>query len=145
MKLIRYKYPTVTDSHPVNRLFSYGVPSIPRFEKLFDEFFETRSCTDQLSMDLYEDDKNFYVQVELPGLDKEDITVEIDNGTLNCNGYYSGENGDEKKDYSLKRSIAIPEKAAPDNITANYKDGILTVTLAKKEVPEPRQIEVKQK
>lgn len=143
MKLIRYKNPNTTGSNPLSRLFDFEAPAIGRFERLFDEFLGTEASTNQLPVDLYEDDKNFYARIELPGVDKDAINLELENGALTCSGSYSEKTKDGKAEYSFQRSILVPDEATQDQITANHKDGILTVTLPKKEVVKPRQIKVK--
>lgn len=143
MKLIRYKYPNTINSNPLGRLFGSETPSFVRFEKLFDEFLGAESQQNQIPADLYEDDQNFFVRLELPGVDKDKIDLELEKSVLTCSGRYSKESGNGKTDYSFKRSVSVPKEAASDQVSANYKDGVLTVTLPKKEVSVPRRIKVK--
>jgi len=143
MKLIRYKYPSTNNPTPLSRLFNFGAPSIERFSQLFDDFYRVGSPADQLPADLYEDDANFYVRLELPGVDKDKINLELENGVLTCSGDYSEKTESRNAKYSFKRSISVPEKASADKVSASHKDGILTVTLPKKEAAEIRQIKVK--
>ncbi len=143
MKLIRYEYPNKTGHNPLSRLFDFEAPSIGRFGKLFDELLGSEACTDQLPVDLYEDDKNYYARVELPGIDKKAINLELENAVLTCSGNYSEKTKNGKTECSFTRSISIPDEAVVDQISANHKDGVLTVTIPKKEVAEARQIKVK--
>jgi HSP20 family protein len=143
MKLIRYEYPNKTGSNPLSRLFNFETPSIERFGKLFEEFLGSEAYADQLPVDLYEDDKNYYVRLELPGIDKKEINLELENAVLTCSGNYSKETEKGKTDYSFRRSISVPDEAAVDQISANHKDGVLTVTIPKKEATEARRIKVK--
>lgn len=143
MKLIRYEYPNITGSNSLNRLFDFGAPTIERFGKLFDEFLGTGADAGQLPVDLYEDDKNFYARMELPGVDKNAIDLELDNAVLTCSGSYKEKTENGKADYSFRRSVSIPDEAVTDQISASYENGILTVTIPKKEAAESRRIKVK--
>ena len=89
MKLIRYEYPNTIGPNSLSRLFDFETPTIERFRKLFDEFLGAGAYADQLPVDLYEDDKNFYARMELPGVDKNAINLEVENAVLTCSGNYS--------------------------------------------------------
>lgn len=143
MKLIRYEYPNTKNSSYLSRLFDFGAPTIGRFEKLFDEFLGVEANADQLPVDLYEDDKNYYTRFELPGVDKDAINLELENAVLTISGNYSEETESGKTDHSFSRSLSVPDKAALDQVSANHKDGILTITIPKKKTAEARQISVK--
>ena len=144
MKLIRYEYPNnKTGCNSLSRLFGFEAPSIERFGKLFDELLGSEAYTDQLPVDLYEDDRNFYARIELPGIDKKAIDLELENTVLTCSGQYAKKTKNGKTDHSFKRSISIPDEAVVDQISANHKDGILTVTLPKKKASEARRIKIK--
>ena len=143
MKIIRYKYPTASSSNSLNCLFGSGSPSIGRFQKLFDEFLGVESPQDQLPADLYEDDQNFFVRLELPGVNKDEIDLELENSVLTCSRRHSEKTEDGKANYSFKHSMSVPKGVVSDQVFANYKDGILTVILPKKEASVPRRIKVK--
>jgi len=90
-------------------------------------------------VDIGETDKEFVVRAELPEVKKEDIKVNVDDGTL----YISGERKVEKEEDTIKyhrleraygrfeRSFGLPEEADAEKITSEYKDGILTIHLPK--------------
>ena len=143
MKLVRYEYPNTKSSNPLSHLFDFGTPAIERFGRLFDDFWGTEAYTDQLPVDLYEDEKNFYVCMELPGVDKNTINLELENAVLTCSSSYSEETKNGKTDYSFKRSVPLPDEAVLDQVSASYKDGVLTVTAPKKKAAETHQIKVK--
>ena len=143
MKLVRYEYPDTKSSNSLSSLFDFGTPTIERFGRLFDEFLGTETHSDQLPVDLYEDDKNFYARMELPGVDKDTIDLELENAVLTCSGSYSEKTENGKTDYSFKRSISVPDDAELDQVSASHKDGVLTVTLPKKEASEPHRKESK--
>ena len=102
------------------------------------------------AVDLYADKDNITVKIELPGMKKEDIAVSLQDGVLSV----SGERKDEKKLEnaetrrserfvgSFQRVVALPAEVKGDQVKADYKDGILTVTLPKAEEAKPKQIQV---
>ncbi|MDB6020057.1 MAG: Heat shock protein Hsp20 [Pedosphaera sp.] len=142
------------------------VPSAwPAFERLFgfrnelDRLFEpfaelTRSS--QLlrvwnpAIDLYEDKESLIVKAELPGMKKEDIDVSLHDGALSISGERKNERkfpeGETQRSERFvgrfQRSVTLPSPVSADQVTAQYKDGVLTITLPKTEEAKPKQIEV---
>ncbi len=102
------------------------------------------------ALDVFEDKDNIYVRAELPGMRKEDIDVSLHNGSLSLSGERKSE--DKFKDAEVYRSerfvgrfqrtVTLPTPVAVDRIKAQYKDGILTVTLPKTEEAKPKHIDV---
>ena len=142
----------------MNRIISYQqprgavlFPALARrtlwsgFETEIDRMFET-ALTDMATpvgpprfpVDLYEDKDNLYVRAELPGVTREAINVEMVEDYLNLNA--TRKSGEEV--FNLSRSIAIPEAVQADKVSANYENGVLTVTLPKQEQVKPRKITV---
>jgi len=93
-------------------------------------------------VDLYEDKDNTYVRAELPGVNRDDINVEMVNGFLSLNATRKTKGQDGEESFALTRSVAIPEDVHTDKVSAAYDNGILTVTLPKKEEAKPRKITV---
>jgi HSP20 family protein len=93
-------------------------------------------------LDLYEDGENTYVRAQLPGIARSDINVEIADGCLNISvtRKTGGENGGET--FSISRSLSLPDSVEKDKVTATSENGVLTVTLPKKEEAKPRKIAV---
>ena len=101
-------------------------------------------------VDVVESDHEFTVHTELPGLNKEDIKVTLEDNVLTIEGERKHE--DEQKDKrffrrersygTFKRAFKLSTEVQADKIAANYKDGILNLTLPKSEAAKPRQIEV---
>ncbi len=118
---------------------------------LFDSSFFGRSSVP--AMDFAEDDNNFYLYMDIPGVDKKDIDLTISRNVLILKGEKKNlKNVDEEKVYhneiwygTFERSITLPDMADTDKVSADLKDGVLVVTIAKKESVKPRQIEVKVK
>lgn len=92
--------------------------------------------------DLYEDEEHFFVTVELPGVKKSDIRVELVEGLLEIGASLSQETSDGRKNIPLKRSIPLPDQVGSGEISAKLEDGLLTVTLPKLESVKPRSITV---
>jgi len=103
------------------------------------------------AVDLYEDKDSVFVKAELPGLKKEDIDVSLEDGVLTISGERKSEEKVEGKEAcrserfygQFRRSITLSSEVKADQVTAAYKDGVLTVTLPKVEAAKPKQIEVK--
>jgi HSP20 family protein len=101
-------------------------------------------------VDIYEDKDNFVVKAELPGMKKEDIDVSLHDGSLSISGERKGEKKWEEAEVyraerffgRFQRTVALPAPVASGGIKAQYKDGILTVTLPKAEEAKPKQIDV---
>lgn len=102
------------------------------------------------SMDVYEDQENFVVKAELPGMRKEDIEVSFHDGMLSISGERkSEEKHDEAETHRterffgrFQRSVSLPSAVAVDKVKAQYQDGILTITLPKTEEAKPKRIDV---
>ena len=103
------------------------------------------------AFDVYEEKDNFVVKAELPGLKREDINVSLQDGNLIISGERKSETKSEGAEVyraeryfgKSQRSVSLPVPVAANGVAAEYKDGILTVTLPKSEEAKPKQIEVK--
>ncbi len=102
-------------------------------------------------VDISEDDKEYLIKAELPEVKKEDVKVTAEDGTLTIMGERKFEKEEKNKKYhrveraygSFGRSFSLPDDASPAKVSAEFKDGVLTVHLAKDEKAKPQQIEVK--
>ncbi len=144
MTLIRY--------NPLNE--------VSLFRNNFGRFFNDSFCTNQLAsqktdqekewqpvVDIIKKDKKVIVTAELPGINKEDISIDVNEDVLTLKGERKYENEVKDADYyrkerfsgSFSRSFALPAGVSTEEINAEYKDGILTI-----EIPEAEKEEVKQ-
>lgn len=144
MRLVRYTYPNSRSLLPFA-----GVPSPwSGLESEIDRLFESvvgdfaAPAADRFPVDLYEDKENVHVRAELPGVQRDDINVEMIEDYLTVSATRKETHNGEEKSYSFSRSVAIPESVQADKVTAQYADGVLTVTLPKKEEAKPRKIAV---
>ncbi|MEY4385097.1 MAG: hypothetical protein RLY20_380 [Verrucomicrobiota bacterium] len=102
-------------------------------------------------VDISEDDKEYRIQAELPEVNKEDVRVTAEGGTLTIMGERKFEQVEKSRKYhrveraygTFGRSFALPDDANPAKVTAHFKDGVLTVHLIKDEKAKPQHVEVK--
>jgi len=96
----------------------------------------------QFPVDLYEDKDNTYVRAELPGVNRDAISVEMIEGSLSIQASRKDKAGDSESTASFNRLVAIPDEVESEKVTAVYENGILTVTLPRKEASKPKKINV---
>lgn len=102
-------------------------------------------------VDIAEDNKGYLIKVELPEVQKDDVKVTVEGGTLTISGERKAEKEEKGRKFHrveryygrFARSFSIPDDAESDNVEAEFKDGVLRVHLAKSEKARPKQIEVK--
>ena len=102
-------------------------------------------------VDISEDDKEYLIKAELPDVRKEDVKVTAEEGTLTITGERKFEKEEKGKKYhrversygSFVRNFSLPDDASPAKVSAEFKDGVLSVHLAKTQKAKPHQIEVK--
>ena len=149
MNLVRRKENQV--SRPVNELDRLH----DEINKLFD-FGWNRDSTGLFdgvsapSMDVVENDGEFLVRCDLPGVKKDDVELSISSNVLTIKGEKHGEQAKEETKYyrreswsgSFQRSIALSESVDPDKVEAELKDGVMTIRLPKREELKPKQIAI---
>ncbi len=126
------------------------------FPTLVDDIFRDFSnASDTLpAVNIKEDDTAFTVEVAIPGMNKEDININLENNVLTISSEQQSEHKDSKENYtrreysyrSFKRSFNLPKtKVNSEAITANYKNGELMIVIPKVEKVEPKSkmIEIK--
>jgi HSP20 family protein len=102
-------------------------------------------------VDISEDENQYLIKAELPEVRKEDMKVTAEAGTLTIMGERKFENGEPGKKYhrveraygTFGRSFALPDDASPAKVSAEFKDGVLTVHLLKDEKAKSQQVDVK--
>ncbi len=138
------------------RLIHYGTPGLTGFSRLsnlqdeLDRLFESPRSNWLPALDVQEDKDSFTVRTELPGLKREDIEVSLHDGVLNISGERKAEAKQEGVEVhrqeryygKFQRALTLPTPVAADKITAQYKDGVLTVMLPKIEEARPKKIDV---
>jgi len=96
----------------------------------------------QFPVDLYEDKDNTYVRAELPGVNRDAIGVEIVDGSLSIQASRKEKSGEGENTVSFNRLVSIPDEVQADKVSAAYENGVLTVTLPRKEEAKPKKITV---
>ncbi len=136
---------------------SEGFDTIKKdFNKIFNEFpgmsFDFGS-TFVPKIDVVEDNDNLYVAVELPGIQKDNVKISIQENVITLEGeklnpYKDLENNNylrnERSFGKFKRSFSLPEDVDADNVNAKFTEGLLQITIgkAKPEAPKERTIEI---
>jgi HSP20 family protein len=103
------------------------------------------------AVDVYEDENSFLIKAELPEVNKDDVKVNLHDNTLSISGERRFENEQKRDGYhrversygEFYRSFTLPPNVNTDAINAQFKDGVLRLTLPKKEEAKPKQISVK--
>jgi HSP20 family protein len=135
---------------------SRGLTLQDEVNRLFDDnFTRERSGHADLAMwapavDIYETENELVVKAELPDFQDKDIDVRITNNTLTIRGERKFETGVKEENYlrieraygSFMRSFSLPNTVNSENIRADYRNGILTLHMAKREESKPKQIKV---
>ena len=102
-------------------------------------------------VDIEETELNYLIRAELPGLSKEKVKVKVEDGVLTLSGERDLERKVEGKTFhhiershgTFTRSFTLPENAEAESVSANYKDGLLEIRVAKSEEALPKSIEVR--
>jgi HSP20 family protein len=113
-------------------------------QNLFDDDFfpvSTNRSSSMPAVNIREDDKDYFLELAVPGIDKKDLKIDINEDVLTISSETKNEVEENKDGYKRKefsyssfcRSFYIPENVNRDKIEANYKDGILSVKLPKQE------------
>lgn len=144
MRLIRYTTPVARSAYP-----AYARSPWAGLEAQMDRFFEAAlsdgvaPAADRFPVDLFEDANATYVRAELPGVNRADIGVELVDGVLQLAAKRVLKDGEREETQEFRRAIIVPDGAVQaDKITAAYENGVLTVTLPKREEAKPRKISV---
>ncbi|MCC5907637.1 MAG: Hsp20/alpha crystallin family protein [Balneolaceae bacterium] len=126
-----------------------------RFSDIMDEFFSdavaTRRNSFAPSIDISENEKQYMIDVEIPGVDKKDIKLNVENNTLTISGERKFEKKEDGKQYhrveshygTFSRSFTLPDNVNSESINASYNNGILSITVDKSEEKVRKQIKIK--
>ena len=152
MNIIRWQRPETSVWPGFGRLSNLR----DEIDRLFEAPLTELARTSQLlsgwtpALDLHEDKDNLIVKAELPGMKKEDIDISLHDGSLSISGERKSEEKFENAEVyraerfvgRFQRTVALPAPVAADKVKAQYKDGVLTITLPKTEEAKPKQIDV---
>jgi HSP20 family protein len=127
----------------VNRLFSTNLS-----RSFIDEGIARGAWTP--NVDIYENKDQIVIEAELPGMRREEFEITIENNVLTLRGERRFEKKEETDNYhrveraygTFARSFTLPQTVSSEGATAEYKNGVLRVVLAKREEVKPRRIEI---
>ena len=102
------------------------------------------------AVDVYEDEHQVTLKIEVPGIDEKDIDVRVENNTLTVHGERKIEKEEKEENYrrverqygSFTRTFTLPQTVDAEKVSANYDKGVLKITLPKKAEAKPKQIRV---
>src|SRR5712671_4691404 len=139
------------------REFSTMQDRVNRMNRLFRESYSPEAPEEALTttsfappVDIYEDEHNITLKVDVPGIDEKDIDVRIENNTLTVHGERKIEKEEKEENFrrverqygSFTRTFNLPTTVDAENIQADYEKGVLKIKLAKKAEAKPKQIKV---
>lgn len=141
----------------ISRLYPFrNVSSLQeQVNRLFEDTFSSQRDNSALTswapaVDIYETEDHLVVKADLPDLNEKDIDVRVENNMLTIRGERKFEQKVKEENYlriertygSFSRSFGLPNTVTTENIKAEYKNGVLTVEMAKRAESKPKQIKV---
>ncbi len=125
-----------------------------QFNRLFDDTFRSRGESALTAwapaVDIYETENELVLKADLPDINEKDLDIRLENNTLTIQGERKFERQVSEENYlrveraygSFTRSFALPSSVNPDQIHAEYQNGVLTVRMPKREESKPKQIKL---
>jgi HSP20 family protein len=128
-----------------------------RMNRLFHDTYGQGSTEENLTtsafvppVDIYEDEHNITLKIEVPGIEQKDMDVRLENNTLTVRGERKFEKEEKEENFhrlerrygSFYRAFTLPNTVDADSVKADYDNGLLKITLAKKAEAKPKQIKV---
>ena len=127
------------------------------FDRLFREAFSPMFGEGEVStrtwappVDIYETDENLVLKAELPGIDPNNVEIRVEDNSLYLKGERKFEKEVKEQNYhrversygTFTRTFSLPSSIDADKVTANYKEGVLTLTMPKREEAKPKTIKI---
>lgn len=128
-----------------------ALDSLADFARLFNFGFDGAGLFDESlapAMDMVEHDDDYTVYIDLPGVDKKDLELSVENNVLSIKGVKKEPSGNRKffrKETwtgEFRRTVSLPAAADSQKVSAELKDGVLSIAIGKREELKPRQISV---
>lgn len=144
--------PMVRLHRDIDQLFNHFFKGFaPSFQGSATPFSLSQSVLFKPQVDLSASDKEYVLTVEIPGVNEKDISVDVRAGTMTIKGEKKQEKEEKEKDFyrierqygAFQRVLSLPEDVDQDNIKANFKNGVLTVTMPRKALPAGEVKEIK--
>ncbi len=138
-----------------NPFFATELEEYPAGLRVFQDslsrlFSEPASRPWSPSVDIFETENDIVLKADIPDVDPKNVGIQLENGTLTLRGerkFEAQNNGKgfhriERSYGSFVRAFSLPETVEGEHVKADYKNGVLTITLPKKEVAKPKSIKV---
>ena len=123
---------------------------LPELDNLFNHFFRAEEvATWRAPASIWEAENTFHIEVDAPGVSKEDVDLTFDKGTLQITLERMAPEGErtnwhnERGYGKILRSVSLPDTVDPETISAELVSGVLHVTITKLPVAQPKKIDVK--
>ena len=124
-------------------------PWFADFDKMFEDF-GSQAEGFVPAIDVYEDKDNVLVETPLPGIDPDKVNISVENDVLTIEGSSEKKSELDEKNYyrrevrsgSFHRSVALPASVKGEGASAEYKNGVLKITIPKEERAKPKQIRI---
>lgn len=128
-----------------------------RLNSIFNDFNAPEGRAESLAqgsfvpaVDVYDDAQKIVLKLDVPGIKQEDLDIRLENQTLTVKGERKFEKEEKEENFhrierrygSFMRSFTLPQTADPEKVSADYKDGVLQIEIAKKSEAQPKQIKV---
>lgn len=147
MTLVKFKNATGLGNYP-NMQRHFNIPSI--FNEAFDKFWAEDQQNWMPLANIKERNKDFLIELAVPGLDKKDFKIEVENNLLTVSAERKEEQNEETEKYtrkeffssSFKRSFTLPDSINKDAIQAAYNNGVLNLIVPKREEVKQKSVEI---
>jgi len=129
-------------SQLLNQPFGFGIGDRTEQQLAFSNFVPP--------VDVYEDEHHITLQAEIPGVEEKDLNLHVENNVLTLSGERKLETEKKKENFHrlerhygrFTRSFTLPPTADTQNVNADFENGLLKVTIAKREEAKPKQIRI---
>ncbi len=136
---------------PKNRLREFLPANLAEFDAFLNQVLSPSQRAGHASAGLWEDEGAYHVELDVPGVQRENVDITFDKGTLTVATERKHEESEstrngwrEERFYGkITRSFTLPETIDVDSIAAEMNDGVLRVTVAKSPASQPRKVEIK--
>ena len=126
------------------------MPAMRHFQDTLNRFFEPNARPWTPAVDIVENENELLLKMDVPDIDMKDTDIRLENDTLTIKGERKFEQSTKGKGYhriersygTFARSFTLPNTLDTEKVRADYRNGVLTVVLPKKEVAKPRSIKV---
>ena len=137
---------------PKNRLREFLPSNLAEFDSFLNQVLAPSGMrAGHTPAGLWEDDGSYHIELDVPGVTREDVDITLDKGTLSISAERKHEESDasrkgwrEERFYGkVTRAFSLPDTIDPESVSAEMVDGVLRVSIAKTPAAQPRKIDVK--